>query len=134
MEEDNLLLLVATPFTIEGEFKGHLLWKSILKKLEKFLWMDMDSERLESYFYWKRLFHSVQHHVLIRKERECWKKPPLKKCWKMLFGRKISKEKSIYTDEKGTKVIGVHSYFPDTDWCLVSEIDADEAFSVLQNL
>ena len=92
----------------------------------------MDSERLAKAILLEETIPFVQHHVLIRKGERVLKETAYSKMLKNAFREKNFKEESIYTDEKGTKVIGVHSYFPDTDWCLVSEIDADEAFSVLQ--
>lgn len=135
MEEDNLLLLVATPFTIEGEFKGAFVVEVHIKKIGKVL---MDGYGLgktgESYFIGRDYSIRSASRFDPKGERVLKETAYSKNAEKCFSGEKISKEESIYTDEKGTKVIGVHSYFPDTDWCLVSEIDADEAFSVLQNL
>ena len=41
---------------------------------------------------------------------------------------------SIYKSYRGTKVLGIGKYLPDQDWCLISEMDAAEAFESVNQL
>ncbi len=41
---------------------------------------------------------------------------------------------TIYTNYRGAQVLGVHKYLPDQQWCLVAEINAEEAFAPVEAL
>ena len=43
-------------------------------------------------------------------------------------------EVPIFTNYKGVMVLGAHSYIPEMKWCVLAEIDQDEAFAPVKDL
>ncbi len=128
------VISISVPILIKREFAGIVivnieveeeLYKILLQRNEKtdeFYLINKDGYMLTPSRFMKDTF--LKQNVNSLEARECLG----------LSEEKHAVEPDNYEDYHGNQVIGIHRVIKGMDWCLLAEIDADEAFAPVHKL